>query len=239
MSRKKRKPFELRPVEIIPDFQGVPSGVTLVSFGNTKVITSVGMDNFVPLHLKGTGTGWLNAEYSILPYATVPRNRRERAKISGRTQEIQRLIGRCLRCVVDLRSIGERTVKVDCDVLQADGGTRTAAITGSFVALSLFFKRLQRERKIFNFPVREHIAAVSCGIVEGEVLLDLDYDEDFLAAADMNVAGTGGSFAEIQVSGEEKFFEKEQFLKMLDAASSGIKQLVEIQKRVIMTALKS
>ncbi|MFH1958322.1 MAG: ribonuclease PH [bacterium] len=239
MSRKKRKPFELRPIEIIPDFQGVPSGVTLVSFGNTKVITSVGMDDFVPPHLKGTGTGWLNTEYSILPYATVPRNRRERAKISGRTQEIQRLIGRCLRCVVDLSLIGEKTVKVDCDVLQADGGTRTAAVTGAFAALYLFFKRLGRERKIFNFPVREHIAAVSCGIVEGEVLLDLDYEEDYLASADMNVAGTGESFAEIQVSGEEKFFGREKFLKMLDASSLGIKQLIEIQKKAIADALKS
>jgi len=237
MSRKKRKPFELRPVEIIPDFQGIVSGVTLVSFGNTKVITSVSMDDFVPPHLKGTGTGWLNAEYSILPYATIPRNRRERAKISGRTQEIQRLIGRCLRCVVDLSAIGEKTVKVDCDVLQADGGTRTASITGAFTALYLFFKRIKSEKKIFTFPVREHIAAVSCGIVEGEVLLDLDYEEDYLASCDMNVAGTGDNFAEIQASGEEKFFGKDKFLKMLDAASSGIKQLIELQKRAIASIL--
>ena len=163
MSRKNRNANELRKIEIIPDFQGVPSGVTLVSFGNTKVLTSVSMDNFVPPYLRGTGTGWLNAEYSIMPYATIPRNRRERAKVSGRTQEIQRLIGRSLRCIIDLGAFGEKTIKVDCDVLQADGGTRTASITGAFAALYIFFKRQQKARKIFAFPVTGHIAAIKYG----------------------------------------------------------------------------
>ena len=233
MKRKNRKAYEMRPVRIQPDFEGVASGITLVSFGNTKVLTSVAMEERVPPHLKGTGTGWLTAEYSILPYATQPRNRRERARISGRTQEIQRLIGRSLRCVVDLSALGEKTVNVDCDVLQADGGTRTASITGAYAALCLFFKRMQRERRIFSYPVTGRIAAVSCGIVEGEVLLDLDYNEDYMASCDMNVVGDGESFAEIQSSGEEKLFGKDKFLKMLEVASSGIKQVIELQKKAI------
>ncbi|MBA3065038.1 ribonuclease PH [bacterium] len=237
MSRKNRKPDELRKIEIIPDFQGVPSGVTLVSFGNTKVLTSVGMDNFVPPYLRGTGTGWLNAEYSIMPYATVPRNRREREKISGRTQEIQRLIGRSLRCVTDLGAFGEKTVKVDCDVLQADGGTRTAAITGAFTALYIFFKRCQKDRKIFTFPLTGHIAAVSCGIVEGEALLDLNYEEDYMASCDMNIVGDGKNFAEIQSSGEEKLFTGAQFGKLTELASAALGDIIAIQNRAIKSAL--
>ncbi|PIU18918.1 MAG: ribonuclease PH [Elusimicrobia bacterium CG08_land_8_20_14_0_20_44_26] len=238
MQRKNRKPFELRPVVIQPDFQGVPSGITLATFGETKVLASVSMEEKVPPHLKGTGTGWLTAEYSILPYATQPRNRRERVKLSGRTQEIQRFVGRSLRCVIDLASIGEKTVLVDCDVMQADGGTRTASVTGAYVALHLFFKRMQRERKIFGFPLTGAVAAVSCGVVEGEILLDLDYNEDFMASCDMNVVGNGESFAEIQSSGEEKLFEKEKFIKMLDVAGAGIKELIEIQNKAINKALK-
>ncbi|MEA2082186.1 MAG: ribonuclease PH [Elusimicrobiota bacterium] len=238
MSRKNRKADELRKIEIIPDFQGVPSGITLVSFGNTKVLTSVSMDNFVPPYLRGTGTGWLNAEYSIMPYATIPRNRRERAKISGRTQEIQRLIGRSLRCVTDLGAFGEKTIKVDCDVLQADGGTRTASITGAFAALYIFFKRRQKARKIFTFPITEHIAAVSCGIVEGNALLDLNYEEDYMATCDMNVVGDGENFAEIQSSGEEKLFTSSQFKELTEMASAAIKDILEIQKNAIVSALK-
>ncbi|PIV19010.1 MAG: ribonuclease PH [Elusimicrobia bacterium CG_4_10_14_3_um_filter_49_12_50_7] len=237
MARKNRKTDELRKIEIIPDFQGIPSGVTLVSFGSTKVLTSVSTDNFVPPYLRGTGTGWLNAEYSIMPYATIPRNRREREKISGRTQEIQRLIGRSLRCVTDLGAFGEKTVKVDCDVLQADGGTRTAAITGAFTALYIFFKRQQKARKIFTFPVTGHIAAVSCGIVEGEALLDLDYEEDYMATCDMNVVGDGDNFAEVQSSGEEKLFTRAQLDKLTGMASAAIKDIIAMQKEAIKSAM--
>ncbi|MCD6413600.1 MAG: ribonuclease PH [Elusimicrobia bacterium] len=233
MRKRERKSNELRPVRIIPDFEETPSHITFVSFGNTKVLTSVTMENSVPPHLKGTGTGWLTAEYSILPYATVPRNRRERQKISGRTREIERLIGRTLRAVVDLPALGEKTVFVDCDVLQADGGTRCASITGAFVSLYLFFKRLQRERKIFAFPVKNYLAAVSCGIVEGEILLDLDYDEDFMATCDMNVVGNGENFAEIQASGEEKTFGMREFQELLKVSSNGLRDLIKFQKDAV------
>ena len=237
MRKQGRKPSELRKITIVPGFEGISSGVTLTTFGRTKVLTSVAMEESVPPHLKGSGTGWLTAEYSILPYATVPRNRRERMKISGRTREIERLIGRSLRCVLNLGAIGERTVFVDCDVLQADGGTRCASITGAFVSLYLFFKKLEREGQIFGFPVKRYLAAVSCGIVEGELLLDLDYDEDVLATCDMNVVGDGENFAEIQATGEEKVFSHEDFFKLLELARKGIKEIIEIQKSAIKKAL--
>ncbi len=237
MRKGKRRADELRPVKIVPDFEKTPSHITFVSFGNTKVLTSVSLENSVPPHLKGTGTGWLTAEYSILPYATVPRNRRERQKVSGRTREIERLIGRTLRSVMDLPSLGEKTVYVDCDVIQADGGTRCASITGAFVSLYLFFRRLQRERKVFTFPVKNYIAAVSCGIVEGEILLDLDYDEDYAATCDMNVVGDGEKFAEIQSTGEEKLFSEKEFQDLLKVSSDGLKEIIKVQRRAIEKSL--
>ena len=228
-----REKNELRKIEILTDTNINADGSCIIKCGNTHVICTASIDEQVPRWIKGNNSGWVTAEYGMLPGATSSRVRREATsgKQSGRTQEIQRLIGRSLRSVVDLKSLGERQVIVDCDVIQADGGTRTASITGGYVALHLAFDKLCRERKISKLPFTDDIAAVSCGIYNNEVVLDLDYPEDSQAGADANFVMTGsGKIIEIQGTAEESPFEEEQFLEMMKYAKNGISELIEKQK---------
>jgi ribonuclease PH len=229
-----RSKENLRRVKITRHYLKYPSGSALIEVGNTRVICAATIEERVPNFLKGTGEGWLTAEYSLLPASTASRSYREasRGKVSGRTQEIQRLIGRALRSVVDLKALGERTVTIDCDVIQADGGTRTAAITGAFVALVEALDSIYDERR--PFPVKDFMAAVSVGVVDGDVLLDLCYDEDSKAQVDMNVVMTGsGSFIEIQGTGEKRPYTKEEMQAMLSLAEDGINELIDYQKTVL------
>lgn len=235
MRTNERKNNELRPVEFIPNYIMHPEGAVLISVGNTKVICTATIENKLPPFMRGQGKGWITAEYSMLPRATNTRNVREsaRGKLSGRTMEIQRLIGRSLRAAVDLEKLGERTIWIDCDVIQADGGTRTASITGSVVAMKLAFDKLVAEGVLKESPLKEHLAAISVGIKDGEVILDLDYEEDSNAEVDMNVIMTeSGQFVEIQGTGEEATYSHAELLQMLDVASQGIKQLIEAQKQI-------
>ena len=214
-----------------------PEGSVLIEVGNTKVICNATIEERVPPFMRGQGKGWITAEYAMLPRATDQRNTREssRGKVSGRTMEIQRLIGRALRAVVDLEKLGERTIWIDCDVIQADGGTRTASITGAFVALVLACGRLLEEDKVKNLPVTDYLAATSVGVLEdGEVVLDLNYEQDFAANVDMNVVMTGkGKFVEIQGTGEESTFSYDELQLMLEHAQIGIEQLFAVQKEAL------
>ncbi|MED4129245.1 ribonuclease PH [Shouchella miscanthi] len=234
MRHNGRNHNQIRPVEIVPNFTKHAEGSVLITVGETKVICTATIENKVPPFLRGQKKGWLTAEYAMLPRATEQRTIREAAKgkLSGRTMEIQRLIGRCLRAVVDLDKLGEKTIWIDCDVIQADGGTRTAAITGAFVAMVLALQKTEGVEKRF---VKDYLAAVSVGIVEGKgTLCDLDYSEDSTADVDMNVVQTGaGAFVEIQGSGEEAVFSRVQLNELLDLAEAGIKQLIEAQKAII------
>lgn len=224
----------VRPVTIIPNYITHPEGSVLIAFGNTKVICNATIEERVPPFLRGQGKGWITAEYAMLPRATAQRTIREAAKgkLSGRTMEIQRLIGRALRAIVDLEALGERTIWVDCDVIQADGGTRTAAITGAFVAIVLACAKLTDEGKVSTFPVTDSLAALSVGVDEaGDVVVDLDYEEDSSARVDMNVVMTGeGKFVEIQGTGEEATFSYDELQLMIEQAEKGITQLFEQQK---------
>ncbi|KAA5542292.1 ribonuclease PH [Roseiconus nitratireducens] len=228
---------ELRPVEIQLGYLPNHPANVLYKSGQTIVLCAASVEPSVPPWLEGKGKGWVTAEYNMLPGSTVPRKRRERSKLDGRTTEIQRLIGRSLRAVVDLRALGERSIVVDCDVLQADGGTRTAAITGGFIALA---KAIQNELPgitIGEGPLRDSIAAVSVGVIEDEVKLDLDYDLDFAADVDMNVVMTGsGRFVEIQGTGEEATFDDSQLTEMIAMARRGIEQLTQRQREVLQSA---
>lgn len=229
-----RAPDQIRPISITPDYQRHAEGSALVEFGKTKVICSASVDNKVPPHLAGKGQGWITAEYALLPRSCHKRVNRERPGPSGRSYEIQRLIGRSLRAVTDMNVIGERTIIVDCDVVEADGGTRTAAITGGFVALALAFRRLKEQRHIGRMPLTDYIAAVSVGLVEGEAVTDLCYLEDMQADVDMNIAMTGrGLFVEVQGTAEKSPFSREQMNTLLDLASKSIMQLIEIQRSVL------
>ncbi|HHT9111177.1 MAG TPA: ribonuclease PH [Candidatus Brocadiaceae bacterium] len=224
---------ELRPIIIKRHFTKYAPGSVLVQTGNTHVICTASIEENVPPHIKNTGEGWITAEYSLLPGSTPTRSPRESAKgkIAGRTHEIQRLIGRSLRSIIDLALLRERTIWIDCDVIQADGGTRTAAITGSYVALVDAVQWLKRKDMIKENPVLDSIAAVSAGVVNGTVLLDLCYAEDAAAQVDMNVVMTGdGRFIEIQGTGEEYTFDDEQLAEMLKIAKKGIREITEIQK---------
>jgi len=232
-----RKFNQLRNVSIQPGFAPAALGSVLITMGNTKVVCAVSVDEEVPRWMKAnkeTG-GWLTAEYSMLPYSTAERCRREASagKQSGRTQEIQRLIGRSLRAVVDMDKLGPRTLWVDCDVLQADGGTRTASITGSFVALRLAVEKLLSAGKITEDPIREAVAAISVGVVQGTSLLDLCYTEDVAADVDMNLVMTAsGKFVELQGTAEDRPFSGQQLDEMLKLGQKGIKQLITLQKSV-------
>ncbi len=231
MSRPdKRKANQLREVFLQRRYQIYPAGSAYIEIGNTKVICAATVEDKVPLFLKGTGTGWLNAEYSMLPSAPISRTHRELKKPSGRTAEIQRLIGRALRNVVDLTAIGERTITLDCDVIQADGGTRTASITAAFVALVEACESIYEAGKIF--PVKNFVAAISAGISEsGEKILDLCYEEDSTAMADCNVVMTGGGeLVEVQITGEKKSFTRADLNELLNLAELGITELIDAQK---------
>lgn len=231
-----RKRDELREVRITTDFVRFAEGSCLIEIGNTKVICTASIEDKVPPFLKGTGSGWITAEYGMLPRANRIRNVREATKgmVGGRTHEIQRMIGRSLRAVVDLSALGERTIWIDCDVVQADGGTRTASITGGFVALYIAIQNLVQDKIIEKDPIQDFLAATSVGILNGEPILDLAYEEDFNAEVDMNVVMTGsGKIVEIQGTAEKMPFPKEDLDKLLNLASKGIKRLIEIQKQVL------
>ncbi|MDX1807301.1 MAG: ribonuclease PH [Paenisporosarcina sp.] len=228
---------ELRPVTIETDYLVHPEGSVLITVGQTKVICTATIEERVPHFLRGQGKGWITAEYSMLPRATGSRTQREasKGKIGGRTMEIQRLIGRALRAVVNLEALGERTLWIDCDVIQADGGTRTASITGAFVAMTMAIAKLQDEKQLPIFPVTDFLAATSVGIDENlGAILDLNYVEDSSANVDMNIVQTGsGNFVELQGTGEEATFTRKQLNELLDLGDEGIQQLVMIQREVL------
>jgi len=226
----------LRPVRLTRGFTRYAEGSVLAEFGETRVLCTVSVENRVPAFLKDKGRGWLTAEYGMLPRATHTRGEREaaRGRPSGRTQEIQRLIGRALRAVVDLGALGERTLQVDCDVLQADGGTRTAAITGAFVAVHDALDWMKREGMLAAVPVRDFVAAVSVGLAQGTALLDLDYAEDSSCDTDMNVVMTGaGRFVEVQGTAEGEPFARAQMDALIGLAEQGIRELIAHQKRAL------
>ena len=242
MRKDGRREDELRPVRIIRDFLNHPEGSCLIEFGNTKVICTASVTDTVPPFLKGKGQGWITAEYAMLPRATHTRNIREsvQGRISGRTHEIQRLIGRAMRAAVDLTRLGERTIWVDCDVIQADGGTRTASVTGAFVAVADALIKLYEEGVLTSVPIKDFVAAVSVGIVEGKALLDLNFEEDSVAQVDMNVVGTGrGKIAEVQAMGEEHTFTRDELNLLLDLAMKGISELVELQRALYEVNLQA
>ncbi|EIJ79084.1 ribonuclease PH [Bacillus methanolicus PB1] len=232
-----RESMQLRTIHIEPDFLKHPEGSVLITVGDTKVICTASIDERVPPFMRGEGKGWITAEYSMLPRATEQRNIREssKGKVSGRTMEIQRLIGRALRAVVDLENIGERTIWLDCDVIQADGGTRTAAITGAFVAMAIALYKLYEKKSIGKYPVTDFLAATSVGILENkQIVLDLNYVEDSKAGVDMNVVMTGsGEFVELQGTGEESTFSYGELQDLLKVAQEGLMELFEIQKEVL------
>jgi ribonuclease PH len=236
MRKNGRSCSELRTVEIQPDFINNADGSVLIKVGQTRVICTASVENAVPSFLKGLGRGWVTSEYAMIPRSTRTRTPREstKGKPSGRTQEIQRLIGRSLRSVVELEELGERTVWIDCDVIEADGGTRTASITGGFVALTLALQRLIQRGELVKLPLKDYVAATSVGLVNGELLLDLDYEEDSQAQVDMNVVQTGkGLFVELQGTAEGEPFSREVSDQLVDLASLGIRRLIEIQKRIL------
>ena len=231
-----RTPFEMRPLRIATDFLQTAEGSALIEVGNTRVLCAATIEQTIPQFLRGTGRGWVTAEYSMLPRATVTRTPREvsKGRPSGRTHEIQRLIGRSMRSVVDMTLLGERTVILDCDVLQADGGTRTASVTGAFVAMGLALKRMLECGAIKKNPIRDYVAAISTGIVGGEALTDLCYEEDSRAEVDMNVVMTGaGRFVEVQATAEQTPFDDESMATLLRLARTAIGQIVEIQKGIL------
>jgi ribonuclease PH len=232
-----RKKNELRPVHIETNYIKHPEGSVLISVGDTKVICTASVDDRVPPFMRGEGKGWITAEYSMLPRATEQRTMREstKGKVTGRTMEIQRLIGRALRAVVDLEALGEKTIWIDCDVIQADGGTRTASITGAFVAMAIALNKLQEDGKISSYPIKNYLAATSVGMIEEfGAVLDLNYHEDSKALVDMNVIMTGAEeFVELQGTGEEATFTRQQLNELLDLASEGLQQLFTIQQEAL------
>ena len=228
----------MRPLKITPAYLKFPEGSVLIEVGDTQVICTATVEERVPHFLRGQNKGWVTAEYAMLPRATQIRTARERSKISGRSSEIQRLIGRALRSVVDLSALGERTVWVDCDVIQADGGTRTAAISGSFVAMYQAMAGLVSCGALAELPITNYLAATSVGVVGGHILLDLAYQEDSTAEVDMNVVMTGnGSLVEVQGTAEGEPFSREIMNGMMDTAAKGITQIMDYQKQIIMSNL--
>ena len=227
---------QLRDTIITPNFLVHAEGSVLIEAGRTRVICAASVEDRVPPFLRNTGKGWVTAEYGMLPRATNTRMQREASagKVGGRTQEIQRLIGRSLRSVTNLPALGERTIWIDCDVIQADGGTRTASITGAFVALALALEKLRERDVLKSIPLSDYVAAISVGIVDGEPLLDLAYDDDSRADVDMNIVKTGsGRFIEVQGTAEADPFSRDALVTLLDLADSGIKQLVEKQRTLV------
>lgn len=227
---------EIRKVKITKNYIKYPAGSVLIQMGNTRVICSATVEEKVPPFLRDKNQGWVTAEYSMLPSSTHTRTVREasRGKQSGRTQEIQRLIGRSLRAVVDLKKLGERTIWIDCDVIQADGGTRCASITGAYVAIALAVKKLKKDKVITENPLLNSIAAISVGIVKGKKILDLEYEEDSVASVDLNIVKTGeGKYVEIQGTAEQDPFDRKEMDQLLDLGDKGIRELTEIQNAVI------
>ena len=233
----RRSESEFRPVVIQTNVNEYAEGSVIVEFGKTRVLCTASVDESVPTWLKGKGQGWITAEYSMLPRSTHTRSRRERDKVSGRTHEIQRLIGRALRTCLDLNKLGERTITVDCDVLQADGGTRTASITGGYVALALAMEKIKKAQNWSNSPMIDQVSAISVGLKNGKVLVDLDYSEDSTCDVDMNFVMTGsGLFVEIQGTAEHKPFQKSELDLMTANAVEALKKLHSIQNEAIQRA---
>ena len=235
-----RAPDALRPVQLTRGYTKHAEGSVLIAFGDTKVLCTASVEERVPPHKKGSGEGWVTAEYGMLPRATHTRSAREAAKgkQTGRTQEIQRLIGRSLRSVFDLKKLGERTITIDCDVLQADGGTRTAAITGAFVAAHDAVATLLAQGLIADTPIRDHVAAISVGLLDGVALLDLEYVEDSACDTDMNVVMTGsGGFVEVQGTAEGTPFSRAEMDTLIALADKGIRDLVALQRQALATAI--
>lgn len=236
MTANSRPHDQIRPVNIIPGYVKNPHGSVLIEAGDTRVLCSAMIEDKVPGFLKGSGSGWVTAEYSLLPGSTLTRTAREasRGKIGGRTSEIQRLIGRSLRAVVDMEKLGERTVWIDCDVIQADGGTRTASITGAYVALCLALRKYQQQGVWEAIPIKDYLAAISVGIVDGKPTLDLNYIQDSQAEVDMNVVMTGqGEFVEIQGTAERMPFSRDRLDELLQLAEKGIRELIQVQKSIL------
>jgi ribonuclease PH len=238
MRSDNRKADQMRPVRIQTGYLLTAEGSALIEVGNTRVLCAASIEETLPQFLRGSGKGWITAEYSMLPRATVERTAREisKGRPSGRTQEIQRVIGRSLRSVVNLAALGERTIILDCDVLQADGGTRTASITGAFVALAQALDQLVKFGVLNSSPIKDHVAAVSVGLVGGQFFLDLSYEEDSRAEVDMNVVMTGsGHFVEVQATAEQTPFDDQQLAQLLALARRGITRLIDIQKETLKT----
>ena len=234
--RKNRNINQLRDIEIVPNFSPYPEGSCLIKCGNTHVVCSASLDQNIPRWLKNSGSGWVTAEYGMIPRSTSERMSREaaRGKQSGRTQEIQRLIGRSLRSVIDLEELKDLQIIIDCDVIQADGGTRTASISGAFVALQLCIYKMLNKKIIKKNPLRESVAAISCGIINGEPLLDLDFDEDQNAGVDANFVITEtGKLVEVQMTSEKQLCSEESFNTMLQLAKSGVKEIIQMQKKIV------
>lgn len=227
---------KLRKIKITRDYIIHPYGSVLIECGNTKVICTAMFEEKVPYFLKGTGSGWITAEYSMIPASTISRKARDssRGKVDGRTQEIQRLIGRSLRSVVDMKAMGERVLWIDCDVLQADGGTRTASITGAFIAMVDAFNKLKNEGKVKTIPIKNYLSATSVGIIKEGAVLDLCYEEDHKAIVDMNIVMTDdGRFVEVQGTGEMSAFSRYELNKLLDLGEKGNKEIIEMQKDIL------
>ena len=236
MRSDQRPPNELRTTTVTPNYLMHAEGSVLIQAGNTKVICTASIEDRVPQFLRNSGKGWVTAEYGMLPRATSTRMQREASagKVGGRTQEIQRLIGRSLRSVTNLPALGERTIWIDCDVIQADGGTRTASISGAFVALALACETLRLRDVVKTIPLADYVAAISVGIVDGEPLLDLAYEDDSRAEVDMNIVKTGkGRFIEVQGTAEGQPFDRDALNALLDLADHGIKQLIEKQRAIV------
>ena len=234
--RNNRKNSELRPVEIIPNYLKNADGSCLIKFGNTQVICTASYDTKIPRWLKGSGNGWVTAEYGMLPRSTNERMRREASagKIGGRTSEIQRLIGRSLRASIDLNLLGENLITIDCDVIEADGGTRTASITGGFVALKQCINILKEKKIIKTNPIKNHVAAISCGVVTGDILVDLDYQEDSNADVDANfVMNENNEIIELQMTGEKTTCSEKQLNNMLELSKQSIQLLIKKQKEIL------
>lgn len=229
-----RRPDELRPIRITPEVLRYSEGSVQIDMGHTRVICAASIDPLVPKWLQGTGQGWVSAEYGMLPRSTHTRISREKAMSSGRTQEISRLIGRSLRAAVDLKALGERQVQIDCDVIQADGGTRTAAITGGFVALALALNFLKNQGQISRIPIKHYVSAISVGLSGDDVLLDLCYEEDSSCGTDMNfVLTSGGEFVEVQGTAEGQTFSKAQMDRMTEVAQAGCRELFQKQAEIV------
>lgn len=234
-----RNPDQMRPVTIEPDFQLTAEGSVLISVGHTRVLCAASIDDTVPPFLRNSGQGWVTAEYAMLPRATTTRTAREvkKGRETGRTMEIQRLIGRALRGVIDLKALGERSVILDCDVLQADGGTRTTAITGAFIALGMAIGKLVDGGVLKTNPLRDFVAATSVGIVKGEAVLDLCYEEDSAAEVDMNIVMTGaGKFVELQATAERNEFDETQLAALLSIGKKGVGEMIALQKQYVKIA---